>query len=111
VRLRGYAAKLASKRNLRGYRHYGWFEPIGVIPCRAIQGNVAKARCAELAVAAKAKHLKVMLVESSRSWRSLRLRQLHETPGTLYSKLWGYPCLTHIGMEGYPKNCRHRTMT
>ena len=21
-------------------------------------------------------------------------------PGTLYSKLWGYPCLTHIGTEG-----------
>jgi hypothetical protein len=25
-------------------------------------------------------------------------------PGTLYSKLWGYPCLTHIGTEGSTRN-------
>ena len=32
-----------------------------------------KRRCAELAVAAKAKHLKVMLVELSRSWEKLAI--------------------------------------
>jgi len=36
---------------------------------RACRENAA--RCAELAVAAKAKHLKVMLVELSRSWEKL----------------------------------------
>jgi hypothetical protein len=38
---------------------------------RACRENAA--RCAELAVAAKANHLKVMLVELSRSWEELAI--------------------------------------
>ena len=38
---------------------------------RACRENAA--RCAELAVAAKAKHLNVMLVELSRSWEKLAI--------------------------------------
>jgi hypothetical protein len=62
---------------------------------RACRENAA--RCAELAVAAKAKRLKVMLAELSRSWEKLAV-DLEKVLDTIefgdLALRWGCPCDT-----------------